>query len=305
MTDRGRRGEHHELAELIDRGAGDDSCSGPTELGIRFHRLEHRAAFRKTGSFGPSMTFVARGRQLVRFGKRELSYDPSHYIVMIGDHGFHADTVGTPWRAATIDLPVDLIVKTQLALATQRETQPCDEPAFVSPFDRAMRDCVTRLLTSMEDPIERRVVAPLVREELVFRLLRSDAASIVRAAVSARDAGAIHEAMRYIRASATISLSVESIARHVAMSPSHFAHRFRAVARVSPMRYLKQCRLDDARRLMLGTKLRVTEVATRVGYHSTSQFSREFKQAFGISPAELGKRIAESGMSTAAPGIAS
>ena len=37
-----------------------------------------------------------------------------------------------------------------------------------------------------------------------------------------------------MRTNAAQALSVEDIARHVAMSPSHFAHRFRAVARVSP-----------------------------------------------------------------------
>ena len=39
--------------------------------------------------------------------------------------------------------------------------------------------------------------------------------------------------------------------RHVAMSPSHFAHRFRAVARLSPMRYLREVRLERARELLL------------------------------------------------------
>jgi AraC-like DNA-binding protein len=69
------------------------------------------------------------------------------------------------------------------------------------------------------------------------------------------------------------------------MSPSHFAHRFRALARVSPMRYLKQVRLTEARALMLAGHAGVAEAAARVGYESASHFARDFKSSFGAPPA--------------------
>jgi AraC-like DNA-binding protein len=101
--------------------------------------------------------------------------------------------------------------------------------------------------------------------------------------------------MEYMRANAARSLSVEGIARQVAMSPSHFAHRFRAVARTSPMRYLKQVRLDEARALLLSGNLRVSEAANRVGYESPSHFTRDFKVTYGVAPAEYLRRLAEKG----------
>jgi AraC-like DNA-binding protein len=296
------------LAEIITRRSTGDgcNCSGPTELGVMFHRLVRCEHFIKNQALGPSLTIVARGRKRARFGDLELVYDSGRYIVITGETMYDAEILDAPpYLAATIVLPVDLIVKTQLALSSEPAADAETPPAFIGPFDAAMRSVVTRLFVAMDDPHERRIVAPLVREELVFRLLRSDAGAVVRSAVRARDAGSIHEAMRYIRERANRGrLSVTAIARHVAMSPSHFAHRFRAVAGVSPMRYLKQVRLDDARALMLGENLRVTELASRVGYESTSHFSRDFKLAFGLTPAAFARRIAGSGGSTAGRGIA-
>ena len=68
------------------------------------------------------------------------------------------------------------------------------------------------------------------------------------------------------------------------MSPSHFAHRFRAVARVTPMRYVRDARLDHARSLLLATGARTSDVAARAGFESAAHFSREFKRRFGTPP---------------------
>jgi len=85
--------------------------------------------------------------------------------------------------------------------------------------------------------------------------------------------------------------SVDSIARQVAMSTSHFAHRFRVVARMSPMRFVKEVRLDAARALLLCKGARASEVALRVGYESPAHFARDFKRRFGASPARYARRL--------------
>jgi AraC-like DNA-binding protein len=57
--------------------------------------------------------------------------------------------------------------------------------------------------------------------------------------------------------------------------------------RILLIQYIKKVRLNKARELFLEKQLRVGEVAVAVGYESASQFSREFKQYFGNSPAKL------------------
>jgi AraC-like DNA-binding protein len=105
-----------------------------------------------------------------------------------------------------------------------------------------------------------------------------------RGVCSEKLACAIRKAMKYIREHQRDQLTVESVARAVGMSPSHFAHRFREIARVSPMKYVKHVRLHEARRLMLAEGTRASGVAELVGYASISHFSRDFRTQFGESP---------------------
>lgn len=306
------RSQGDAFAALVLAHAGVEGRSDALHPGVHFYRATQPTRFHKTLAFGPTLTVVAQGRKVARFGALELEYAPCHYLVVTGEVTFDGEIVeatpAEPYLAVCIELPCDLIARTLLALSdTEVGAGGAPAPAFVSPTEPAIKDTVTRLLRAIDDPLERRMVTPLVLEELVFRLLRTDAAAVLRGAVGrARDAAGIEQAMHYMRTHATRPLTVDEVARHVAMSPSHFAHRFRAVARTSPMRYLKQLRLQEARTLLLADGLRVGEVAARVGYESASHFTRDFKHYYGAAPAEWLRRfrIAGSGKRSAGPGIA-
>ncbi len=304
--------EEDSFAALIAAHAPVDGRHDALQPGVYFYRATQRTHFRKSLAFGPTLTVVAQGRKVARFGALELHYAPCHYLVVTGDVAFEGEILeaapSRPYLAVCVELPSDLIARTLLALADARVFPTIEPaPAFVSPADPTIKDTVVRLVRAVDDPLERKMLAPLVLEELVFRLLRTDAAAVLRASVARdRDAESIQRAMRFMRAHATRSLSVEDVARHVAMSPSHFAHRFRAAAHTSPMRYLKQVRLQEARTVLLSDGLRVSEVAARVGYESASHFTRDFKSYFGATPADYLRRlrqIAESGERSAASGI--
>jgi AraC-like DNA-binding protein len=260
--------------------------------GVYYYRATRPLRFRKVSSFGPTFTLVAQGEKIVRFAGLELRYEPCRYLVVTGESTFDGEVLkasaARPYLAVCLELPCDLIAKTLLAMADAKLAPVGDTaPAFVAPLEPAIKDATLRFVRAIDDPVERQLLAPLILEELVFRLLRTDAAAVLRrAVVRDRDAESIQQAMRFMRAHSTRPLSVEEVARHVAMSPSHFAHRFRAVARTSPMRYLKQLRLQEARALLLGDGLRVSEAASRVGYESASHFTRDFKSYYGVAPAE-------------------
>ena len=166
-----------------------------------------------------------------------------------------------------------------------------DVDGWVGTLDAPLLGGFLRLLRALEDPIERKLVAPLVQRELIVRLLCSDHAGALRR-MTQTDDGRIRRAMAFIREHASEGISVEQIAKSVAMSPSHFAHRFRAVARVSPIRYAKQVRLQQARLLLVRDGVSVSEAAERVGYLNPSQFTREFKATFGTTPLKYTKRFA-------------
>jgi AraC-like DNA-binding protein len=79
-------------------------------------------------------------------------------------------------------------------------------------------------------------------------------------------------------------MKVEELAELVHMSVSSFHEHFKSVTSMSPLHYQKVLRLQEARRLMLSAMMDAGAASQRVGYLSSSQFSREYSRFFGSAP---------------------
>jgi AraC family transcriptional regulator of arabinose operon len=80
---------------------------------------------------------------------------------------------------------------------------------------------------------------------------------------------------------------VPELAAIVELSPSRFAHLFRAETGVSPGRYLHTIRMQRARVLLERTFLNVREVMILVGFRDPSHFARDFRRFHGIPPSAV------------------
>lgn len=293
--------------ELVDRVAHRMTTEGRMVSalpGLWFFRYDKPTSKTTTRSTTMYLGVALQGTKRVHIGDRHMVYDRLSYFVVRGDVAYSAMVEDAsperPYLAIGLQIPPELVAQTLLDLVDV-ETSSADNaedgpPAFLSTLDDALIDALTRLLDTLDDPAQRRVLAPLIVREIVFRLLCSDAASFLRRCVGhGSDRTRIRQAMAFIEANAAKGLTVESIARTVAMSPSHFAHRFRAVASTSPIQYLRHVRLERARELLLTDGSGASEVATRVGYASPSHFSRDFKRHFGVAPASYARAFARPG----------
>jgi AraC-like DNA-binding protein len=82
-------------------------------------------------------------------------------------------------------------------------------------------------------------------------------------------------------------LSLAGLARHAGMSVSRFSCVFRQVLGTSPLEYVAQARMREARRLLRAPGQSIAEVAYAVGFQDSNYFSRSFKQHHGMSPREF------------------
>lgn len=98
---------------------------------------------------------------------------------------------------------------------------------------------------------------------------------------------AIDLVVQYLHAHYARQVSLDELAALAEMSANHLSHRFRARMTCSPMQYLQQLRMEEAKRLLLATDLPVQQVSTRVGYHDPLYFSRLMRQVTGFSPSSF------------------
>ena len=94
----------------------------------------------------------------------------------------------------------------------------------------------------------------------------------------------IEAADAIVRADPSAPHTVASLAAAVAMSPSHFAHRYRRHTGRSPMAAVRDERLALAVQLLRTTDLSVAQVAGAVGYADAFYFSRLFRRHLGVAP---------------------
>lgn len=94
----------------------------------------------------------------------------------------------------------------------------------------------------------------------------------------------IQKAFLWIENHLNQGFKVADLAKQVYWGETQFYHYFKTITGISPIAYQKSLRLNVVRDLILKEKLSVSQVAYQVGYDNLSQFSREYKRMFGVSP---------------------
>ncbi|SRR6266480_4313556 len=82
-------------------------------------------------------------------------------------------------------------------------------------------------------------------------------------------------------------LSVVTLSRRVRLSPTRLRQLFKKETGRSPMQYLRDLRMQHAEHLLRSTFLSVKEVAFVSGVKDLSNFVREFKRRFGLTPKQF------------------
>ncbi|MDD1968867.1 AraC family transcriptional regulator N-terminal domain-containing protein [Pseudomonas sp. NPDC090203] len=245
--------------------------------------------------YEPSLIILAQGSKLARLGPRTFEYGAGHYLVQALSVPFMCETFATPEEPLYgVSVSIDRIVLGDLvqamglpADASVKAQTP--ESMTSAELDAQMRESVERLLRCLHDPMDRQVMGPSLVREVLYAALRGPQAGVLRALVEQQGHFArIAAALQHLRDHYHEALSVDELAGCANMSASTFHEHFKRTTLLSPVQYLKRLRLLKAQQMLIGEGMAVGQVAHRVGYQSTSQFSREYKRYFDRSPGEEG-----------------
>lgn len=284
-----------ELRTLLDRHVRPDSTTAIAS--VRIARVAESTPPSPEMS-GTVFALIAQGAKRIALGDRIYEYGAGQYLVASVDMPITGHfTKASPERPA---IGLGLILQPADVAELLLQAAPGDVPSgngtpsgmAVSDAAPELIDAAIRLVRLLDEPHNQAVLAPLIKREILWRLIISEHGGTVRQ-LGLADSSLVHvaQAVRWIRDHYAQSFRVEDLARLSGMSPSAFYRNFQAVTAMSPVQFQKQIRLQEARLLLAVHPRDVTGVANRVGYETLSQFSREYRRQFGAPPSRDAVRL--------------
>ena len=240
--------------------------------------------------YQPAFCFVAQGRKQAMLGEEVFRYDPGSYLIYTVDlpltFQVKEASKERPYLGFRLDLDPSLVASVMMESGVEPKKGDARLKAMdVGATDANLLDALVRLIRLLDAPVERKVLAPLITREIVFRLLAGgQGARLSHLLAAGADTRRISRAVGHLREHFDQPLRMDDLARELGMSVSGFHHHFKSVTAMSPLQFQKQIRLQEARRLMLGEDLDAASAGFRVGYEDPSYFSREYKKLFGAPP---------------------
>lgn len=282
--------QRQELADLVRRHAPGTTTEESAIANLYLVRYEESVRSVPTLA-QPALCIMAHGSKEISLGDERYAYDPLHYMVL---------SVALPLSGVLLEaspenpsLGVRLNIDPAQINSLLAEAGPMGVPAlpsgrglYVERTDPLLLDALLRLIRLLDTPKDIAVLAPLIRREIMYRLLRGPQGyRLYEIAMSSSQTHRVCQAITWLNQHFHRPLRIEELAREVNLSSSTLHHRFKAVTSMSPLQYQKQLRLQEARRLMLNDGLEAAVAGYRVGYESPSQFSREYSRLYGAPPA--------------------
>lgn len=247
--------------------------------------------------YQPGIVFLFSGHKVGYINERSFRYDTNEYLLLTVPLPFECETFATPEvPLAGLRLNVD-ILQLQELLMDIGEDEHFRPAVAASGINSAVLNgdilcAAERLLDVMDRPLDARILGKQIIREILYHVLTGPCGGALLALVSRQTHfSLISRVLKRIESQYTENLSVDQLAAEANMSVSAFHHNFKSVTSTSPLQYLKTYRLHKARMMMVHDGMKASAAAMRVGYESASQFSREFKRYFGITPGEDAARI--------------
>jgi AraC-like DNA-binding protein len=198
-------------------------------------------------------------------------------------------------RFATLLIPIGLLQA--VAYENGVGTKPLELKSFANRYDPILQCLIERLLSLCErDPNEEiSDHSETVAREFVLRLFEISCgkAPAWQADHSGFDAQTFGSLLDAIDTQLAAPPNLAALSRRVALSPSHFARKFRNTTGQSLHRFINTRRMHAALRQIASPELPVARLAYDLGFSSQSHFTRIFRATTGMTPARFRSRFAK------------
>ncbi|KAB8168049.1 helix-turn-helix domain-containing protein [Lysobacter maris] len=287
-----------DLGSRIARWTSGLNRLDTTIPGLTFHRWE--TPTEPTSYMLPSsICLIGQGRKRLFLGKETYIYDANRFLITAVDLPVVSQILEASADAPYLGLTLELDLRLIAQLMVSGDMPPSRTPKAqlgiaVSEVPPSLLDAFNRLIDLMEQPDDIAALAPLIKQEIFYRLLTGTQGPLLRRIGTVGNHGyQVSRAIDWLKSNFSKPMKVEDLANRAGLSLSAFHTHFRAITALSPLQFQKRMRLNEARRLMLTEHMDASGAAFKVGYESPSQFSREYSRYFGAPPTRDIKNLAE------------
>lgn len=238
--------------------------------------------------YRPSFCLVVQGAKTSMLGPTPYHYAAGQCLLASVDLPVTSRIVrasaAEPYLALSLAIEPAMVAELLAGQAAMPGAPSAFAALSTGDHDPALRDPLKRLLDLLDMPADQAVLAPLIRREIVWRLLGGALGpSLRQMGLAGTHAARVGRATAHIRDHFAETLRVAELAALAGMSVPGFHRHFKAVTTMTPVQFQKQVRLQEARRRLIAAE-DVARVGFAIGYESLSQFSRDYRRLFGAPP---------------------
>jgi AraC-like DNA-binding protein len=280
-----------EISQLVARHAKDEGANATVIDSLAVARYTSRSPSIHCPQ-SPTFGMVVQGRQSIELGGHVQHYGVGDYLFVSFDVPVAFRVIEASEEQPCLGLGMaisperlhEVLARVDLPPRPTATEGAC-RSVIVARTSLDLLDATLRLLRLLDAPGDIRTMAPLIEQEIIYRLLCGPhGGRLLQLAVADSPANGVARAITWLRRHYVQPLRIADLADHVGMSESSLHHHFKAITRLTPMQYQKQLRLYEARRLILIEHRNIGSAGYAVGYQSRSQFSREYSRLYGVSP---------------------
>jgi len=285
-----------EFTKLIERHIDGDG-KHETEIPFLFFTRFSEVTGPHYGVQSPSLCIIAQGVKEIILAHENFIYGPSEYLLTSVNLPITGQVIEAtpeaPYLAIKLEFtPSEILEVLHASQLKINRKEKAKRGMSVTQMEGPLLDAVIRLARLLDQPNDIPALAPLIKQEILYRLLQGQhGATLKHMALEESSTYQISDSIKYILENFHQPFRIEDLAEIANLSVSSFHRQFKEVTGMSPVQFQKQLRLQEARRLLVTESTEATDIAFRIGYESPSQFSREYSRMFGFPPKEDLKRI--------------
>ena len=240
------------------------------------------------------LCIMLSGTKRIVFDEKSFSYGAGEYVVcsmmmplkceIIANHKEPVKGIFVGFSANDIRELVEI-----MGLKEQVENdKSLPSPIGPSVMSSDFKSSILRFLSCLANEKDAQILGQSMRREVLYRALCGEQSHLLlKLGLKTGPFVEISNIIEMLQDNYNKEIDINGLADKANLSVSSFYRLFRQVTSDTPIQYVKKLRLNRARDLIVLENVKACAAAIEVGYESVSQFTREFKRYFGVTPATL------------------